>query len=125
MGNKAVWAGLAAAALLISSTGAQAAQAPGADGRTVYEAAYFAQFAPSNALQMVQRVPGFTLELGNQEVRGFGQAAGNVVVNGQRPAPRAIRWRRSWLGSRRSGSPESRSARATCSGRSSPASRRS
>jgi hypothetical protein len=87
--KKAVWAGLAVAALLLGSTAAVAAQAPGADGRTVYEAAYFAQFAPSNALQMVQRVPGFTLELGNQEVRGFGQAAGNVVVNGQRPSSKS------------------------------------
>jgi hypothetical protein len=83
---------LAAAALLLGGTGAQAAQAaqaPGADGRTVYQAAYFAQFAPSNALQMVQRVPGFTLELGDQEVRGFGQAAGNVVINGQRPSSKS------------------------------------
>jgi hypothetical protein len=89
MAGKAVRAGLAVAALLLSGTGAMAAQAPGADGRTVYEAAYFVQFAPSNALQMVQRVPGFTLELGNQEVRGFGQAAGNVVVNGQRPSSKS------------------------------------
>ena len=87
--SKAFWTGFAAAALLLGGTGAQAAQAPGPDGRTVYEAAYFAQFAPSNALQMVQRVPGFTLELGNQEVRGFGQAAGNVVVNGQRPSSKS------------------------------------
>ncbi len=87
--NKAVWAGLAAAALVLGGTGAIAAQAPGADGRTVYDAAYFARFAPSNALQMVRRVPGFTLELGNQEVRGFGQAAGNAVVNGQRPSSKS------------------------------------
>ena len=92
MASKALWTGLAAAALLLGGTGAQAAQpaqAPGADGRTVYQAAYFAQFAPSNALQMVQRVPGFTLELGDQEVRGFGQAAGNVVINGQRPSSKS------------------------------------
>ncbi|MGZ8327304.1 MAG: TonB-dependent receptor plug domain-containing protein [Allosphingosinicella sp.] len=88
--GKARWAGLAAAALLWGMAApASAAQAPGADGRTVYQADYFTQFAPSNALQMVQRVPGFTLELGNQEVRGFGQAAGNVVVNGQRPSSKS------------------------------------
>jgi hypothetical protein len=77
--------------LLCGSAGAAdaAAQAPGPGGRTAYEAAYFAQFAPSNALQIVQRVPGFTLELGNQEVRGFGQAAGNVVINGQRPSSKS------------------------------------
>lgn len=90
MAGKAGWARLAAAAWLCGiAVPAWAAQAPGANGRTVYEAAYFAQFAPSNALQMVQRVPGFTLELGNQEVRGFGQAAGNVVVNGQRPSSKS------------------------------------
>jgi hypothetical protein len=68
--------------------GQTAAGQPGA-GRTVYERAYFTQFSPSNALQIVQRVPGFSLELGDQEVRGFGQAAGNVVINGQRPSSKS------------------------------------
>jgi len=54
--------------------------------RIVYEAAFFATFSPANALQMVQRVPGFTLDEGNTEIRGFSQAAGNVVINGQRPS---------------------------------------
>jgi hypothetical protein len=65
------------------------AQAAGPGGRTVYEAAYFVPFSPSNALEIVQRVPGFTLQVGDTEVRGFGQAAGNVVVNGQRPSSKA------------------------------------
>jgi hypothetical protein len=69
--------------------GEASAQTPGPGGRTVYEAAYFAPFSPSNGLEIVQRVPGFTLEVGNTEVRGFGQAAGNVVVNGQRPSSKA------------------------------------
>ncbi|HEX9963425.1 MAG TPA: TonB-dependent receptor [Allosphingosinicella sp.] len=90
MAGKVRWAGLAAAALLCCAAApAWAVQAAAANGRTVYEAAYFAQFAPSNALQIVQRVPGFTLELGDQEVRGFGQAAGNVVINGQRPSSKS------------------------------------
>jgi hypothetical protein len=80
----------AAAALLMgASAGANAAQTAGPNGRTVYEGAYFTQFAPSNALQIVERVPGFSLELGDQEVRGFGQAAGNVVINGQRPSSKS------------------------------------
>ncbi|HWJ69032.1 MAG TPA: outer membrane beta-barrel protein [Sphingobium sp.] len=58
-------------------------------GRLVYEAAFFAQFSPSNALQMVQRVPGFTVENVSSEVRGFAQAAGNVVINGQRPSAKS------------------------------------
>jgi hypothetical protein len=62
------------------------AQAVDGRGRTTYEAAFFATFSPSNAYQIVQRVPGFTLETGDTDVRGFGQAAGNVVINGQRPS---------------------------------------
>ena len=65
------------------------AQAEEVGGRTVYQAAYFQQFSPSNALEIVRRVPGFTLELGSQDVRGFGQAAGNVVINGSRPSSKS------------------------------------
>jgi len=54
--------------------------------RVVYEAAFFAPFSPANALQIIQRVPGFTLDEGDTEVRGFSQAAGNVVINGRRPS---------------------------------------
>ncbi|MDB5691512.1 MAG: hypothetical protein JWO81_575 [Alphaproteobacteria bacterium] len=65
---------------------AAAAQTQGPGGRTVYEAAFFRTFSPSNALEIVQRVPGFSLNVGDTEIRGFGQAAGNVVINGQRPS---------------------------------------
>lgn len=78
-----------AAAWLCLMPGAALAQTDGPGGRTLYEAAYFAQFSPANALEIVQRVPGFTLELGSEEVRGFGQAAGNVVVNGSRPSSKS------------------------------------
>jgi len=63
--------------------------AEGGSGRIIYDAAFFAQFSPANALQIVQRVPGFTLESGSTEVRGFAQAAGNVVINGQRPSSKS------------------------------------
>jgi hypothetical protein len=63
---------------------------------TVYQAAYFAQFAPRTALDIAKRVPGFTLDLGatqtNQgqvDVRGFAGTAGNVVINGARPSSKA------------------------------------
>lgn len=65
------------------------AQTVEASGRTIYPAAFFVPFAPANALQIVARVPGFTLESGDAEVRGFGQAAGNVVINGQRPSSKS------------------------------------
>jgi hypothetical protein len=78
-----------AAALLAGCAAPAQAQEEGAGGRTVYQGGYFSQFSPSNALELVQRVPGFTLEVGSQEVRGFGQAAGNVVINGQRPSAKS------------------------------------
>jgi len=82
------------------------AQAPGSgeivragptqSGRnTVYDAAYFAQYAPRTALDIVQRIPGFTLDLGSNEaatgvdVRGFAGTAGNVVFNGARPSSKS------------------------------------
>ncbi|QYJ07929.1 TonB-dependent receptor plug domain-containing protein [Qipengyuania flava] len=58
---------------------------PPSDGAQVFEPAYFAQFAPRNALDMVSRIPGFTISGGNdQGQRGLGQANQNVIVNGER-----------------------------------------
>lgn len=53
-------------------------------GAQVYEPAYFAQFAPRTALDMVSRIPGFIIDDGNQGQRGLGQANQNVLVNGER-----------------------------------------
>ncbi|MBX7539890.1 TonB-dependent receptor plug domain-containing protein [Qipengyuania sp. GH29] len=54
-------------------------------GARVFEPDYFAQFAPRNALEMVERIPGFTIEGGNDDgQRGLGQATQNVIVNGAR-----------------------------------------
>lgn len=66
------------------------AQAPASRVKT-YEAAYFTAFAPNNALDMVRRVPGFQLEDNDDggDVRGFSQAAGNVVFNGARPSSKS------------------------------------
>jgi hypothetical protein len=59
--------------------------APPAAGARVFEPAYFAQFAPRNAFDMVTRIPGFTISGGNnQGQRGLGQATQNVIVNGER-----------------------------------------
>lgn len=73
-----------------STTSSDAAtSSTGADGRQIYQAAYFTQYSPGTALDMVQRIPGFALDGGNNEVRGFGGAAGNVVINGARPSSKA------------------------------------
>jgi hypothetical protein len=69
-------------------------QAPAAapattDGTTSYPMSFFAQYSPRSALDIASRVPGFNLEESNNEVRGFGGAAGNVVFNGQRPSSKS------------------------------------
>lgn len=46
---------------------------------------YFARFNPATADDMVRQLPGFALDDGDN-VRGFGGAAGNVLVNGERPS---------------------------------------
>lgn len=55
-----------------------------AEGRQSYAAADFARFAPKNALDMLNNVPGFQIRADQDGARGLGQASDNVLVNGQR-----------------------------------------
>lgn len=50
----------------------------------VYPAEFYKPFQPQTALDMLERTPGFLLTEGSS-VRGFGGAAGNVLIDGQRP----------------------------------------
>lgn len=54
-----------------------------------YEAAYFSQFAPRTALDMVHRLPSFTLRTVDPERRGFGGAVGNVLIDGEQPTAKS------------------------------------
>jgi hypothetical protein len=81
---------VAASPAFAQSTGDQ--PAPGgtqATRTTSYDADFFAQYAPRTALDIARRVPGFNLDLGNVDIRGFAAAAGNVVINGARPSSKA------------------------------------
>jgi outer membrane receptor protein involved in Fe transport len=73
---------LAQAAVI--ATPVPVAAPPPQQGLISYPPAFFADARPANALEMIARVPGFTLDIGDT-VRGFEGAAGNVLVNGQRP----------------------------------------
>lgn len=55
------------------------------DGVQSYPRAYFEQYHPQTALDMIDRLPGFTLDAG-EDLRGFGAGAGNVLINGERPS---------------------------------------
>jgi outer membrane receptor for ferrienterochelin and colicins len=59
------------------------ADAPAADGPTIYTPADFARFAPRSALDMVEQIPDFTLTESDGD-RGLGEASQNVLLNGQR-----------------------------------------
>src|SRR5438270_7781749 len=100
----AAWAVAWPYALDARTQAREAATAPVAAGpnpsslTAVYDAAFFAQYAPRTALDIVQRIPGFTLDLGANnnnngsgpvDIRGFAGAAGNVVINGQRPSTKS------------------------------------
>jgi outer membrane receptor protein involved in Fe transport len=74
-------------ALFVLVQAAAVAAAP-VQGVTAYPAAFFAEYRPTTALDMVERLPGFTLDTG-ESVRGFEGAAGNVLIDGVRPASKS------------------------------------
>jgi hypothetical protein len=75
--------GLIILPLLFLVQPAQAQQAEtGAKRLTIAD---FQQYAPVNALEMVSRIPGFTINGGDGR-RGFGDNAGNVLIDGDRPS---------------------------------------
>jgi outer membrane receptor protein involved in Fe transport len=90
----------AAAALLAQDENVYSAPPPaeiaqlaaGADqaGVISYPASFFAGSNPNNAYDMVQRVPGFTLDEGESNVRGYAGAAGNLLIDGARPASKTV-----------------------------------
>jgi hypothetical protein len=84
----------ALASVLAGPAFAQAGETPAAtpaqaSRTTVYPASFFAQYAPRSALDIARQVPGFQIDFGNNNTRGFAGAAGNVVINGQRPSSKA------------------------------------
>jgi hypothetical protein len=56
--------------------------------RVGYDAAYFQQFNPQTALDMVNQTPGFSLN-GGDDRRGFSGAVGNLLIDGVRPSTKS------------------------------------
>jgi hypothetical protein len=67
---------------------AEQAAVPVAAGATVYTPADFERFAPKSALDMLNQIPGFSINVTDQG-RGLGQANANVIVNGERLASKS------------------------------------
>ena len=89
---------LATTAILFTSGGAMAQTAPapsettsppqaaaGQQGVLVFTSDFFADQRPNTALDMVNRIPGFSVQDGDGS-RGFEGAVGNILINGARPA---------------------------------------
>ena len=89
---------LATTAILFTSGGAMAQTAPapsettsppqaaaGQQGVLVFTPDFFADQRPNTALDMVNRIPGFSVQDGDGS-RGFEGAVGNILINGARPA---------------------------------------
>jgi hypothetical protein len=74
---------LALLALLCCLPAVDAQEAARSD---VYQRAWFSAAAATNAYEMLQRVPGFAIVDSDADVRGYGEALGNVLIDGARPA---------------------------------------
>lgn len=92
----AVAAGAAAPALAQEAQSAPGPEATaplegaqGGSGGISYPPSFFDQFRPTNANDMVNRIPGFTVNSGD-DVRGFAGAVGNVLIDGQRPSSKSV-----------------------------------
>jgi len=75
---------LAQAAVVAAPTPATAPQ----QAVISYPPSFFAAFQPANAAEMIARVPGFSLDSGDS-VRGYEGSAGNVLIDGERPATKS------------------------------------
>ena len=64
------------------------ASAP-ANGVISYPPAFFTEFRPTTAADMLGRIPGFNRNSGD-DVRGFAGTAGNVLIDGERPSSKTI-----------------------------------
>ena len=57
-------------------------------GQREFRPPFFASYAPVTALDMVRRLPGFSINEGEGR-RGFGENAGNVLIDGDRPSTKS------------------------------------
>ncbi|WP_353205189.1 TonB-dependent receptor plug domain-containing protein, partial [Sphingomonas sp.] len=89
----AIWSGSAASVATWPLAGvAQTTPAPATPSSQavlVYPASFFAGSNPGTALDMIQRLPGFTLDVGDLDSRGLAGASGNVLIDGSRPSSKS------------------------------------
>jgi outer membrane receptor protein involved in Fe transport len=87
---------LATAAAILSVPGVAVAEVDNANadmsvtptGSRKFDPDFFAAYAPVTALDMVRRIPGFSIDQGEGR-RGFGENVGNVLIDGDRPSTKS------------------------------------
>ena len=87
---------LATAAAILSLPGVAHANVDNANadmsvtptGSRKFDPDFFTAYAPVTALDMVRRIPGFSIDQGEGR-RGFGENAGNVLIDGDRPSTKS------------------------------------
>lgn len=62
----------------------------GAANTVSYPRSFFDEFRPTNAQDMMGRVPGFQFNGGDNDVRGLAGSSGNVLIDGQRPVTKSL-----------------------------------
>ena len=78
------FAALAAMSLAAAPASAEPDAGTPVSARSSFTPDDFAQYNPRTALDMVNRIPGFSIQGDDDGSRGFGQANGNVLINSQR-----------------------------------------
>jgi len=94
--GRTLGSGASVMALLFCAVAPTVAQAGSTDSvaaaadlnTTAYAPAFFAEFRPVTALDMISRIPGFQFD-GGSSARGFAGTAGNVLIDGERPPTRS------------------------------------
>ena len=85
-----------AAAMAFAAVGAQAVMAQdteisSANGEVLsFLPEYFTEFRPNTVVDMLNRLPGFSYNEGQSNVRGAAGSAGNVLVDGSRPTSKSL-----------------------------------
>jgi outer membrane receptor protein involved in Fe transport len=65
---------------------AAAEEAPAASRVVAFEASFFSSAQPYSAFDMLALLPGYTFSESDSDVRGLAGSAGNVLIDGDRPA---------------------------------------
>lgn len=81
--HKAFWLAGVAASIMAQPALAQS------QGVLTFERSFFSDARPNTALDMIGRLPGFSLDSGDSDTRGLAGASGNVLIDGQRPSSKS------------------------------------